>query len=213
MKPEFCGVDTELSLLREVGAYVDFTLPSIYTTAQPDIVNALSAAKEDGKPKSYANRLPLQALSTPGGADLMIFQGPLVFAPSTSVRRLFLDVDNGDIHETIPASPARVKNWVRANIHVPGRPEWVFVKLFGHGASSPGDVEAVTGPGFDETLTYFEQQYNDGRRYALHYVTAREAYNLAMAAADGRSGDPRPYYDYRVKRYVADPRVVTSAQE
>jgi len=35
-------------------------------------------------------------------------------------------------------------------------------------------------------------------------VTAREAYNLARAAADGKTGDPRQYYDYVIPRYEAN---------
>jgi len=38
----------------------------------------------------------------------------------------------------------------------------------------------------------------------LHYITAREAYNLARAAADNKSGDPRQYYDYRIPPYLAN---------
>ena len=39
-------------------------------------------------------------------------------------------------------------------------------------------------------------RYNDGRRWALHYVTAREMYNIAIAAMDGKTGDPGAYRDY-----------------
>lgn len=205
MGAEFCGVDDELRVLHETGAFVDYTLPAIYTTAQPRLVNQIYAAKEDSHAKSYDRRLPLEALNTPGLADLMVFEGPLVFAPSTRIRRLFLDLDNGDVHHTMLASGDRIPRWLRANVHVPGHEDWVFIKLFGHGVSSPGDVDAVTGPGYDEMLSRFERDYNDGKRYVLHYITAREAYNLVMAAVDGHSGDPRPYYDYRVKRYQADP--------
>ena len=33
------------------------------------------------------------------------------------------------------------------------------------------------------------------RGWALHYVTAREMYNVARAAMDGKSGDPSAYFD------------------
>ena len=56
-----------------------------------------------------------------------------------------------------------------------------------------------------------EQHYNDGQRYILHYVTAREAYTLAMAAADGKRGDPRQYYDDTIGPYEADPGRHTSS--
>ena len=106
----------------------------------------------------------------------MIFEGPLVLAPSWSLRRLFIDVDDGNIHAGMATGPTRVRRWVNARIHVPERPDWVFVKVFAHGASSPEDEEEVLGPHFESALTELERNYNDGSRYVLHYVTAREVY-------------------------------------
>jgi len=199
-----CGVNQELRLLREVGCFADFTFPSIYEDAQPPFVNTIYAAKDDENPKSYARQLPLSALDD-GSADLMIFQGPLIFSPSLKASRLFLDLDDGNIHAAVPASPARVDRWIRANVHVASRPEWVFVKVHAHGVSTPEDANAVLGPGFDAALSYLEQKYNDGQRYRLHYVTAREASNLARAAAAGATGDPHAYFDRPIPPYVAHP--------
>jgi hypothetical protein len=38
--------------------------------------------------------------------------------------------------------------------------------------------------------------FNDGRRWVLHYVTAREMFNIAAAAMDGSEGNPNDYRDY-----------------
>jgi hypothetical protein len=149
--------------------------------------------------------MPLGALGT-GAAELMIFEGPLIFAPSWSLRHLFVDLDDGDIHGAEHASPTRADRWVRANVHVPERPDWVFVKLFAHGVSTPEDAEACLGDDFDETLTYMEHAYNDGRQYVLHYITAREAYNLARSAAEGATGDPRDYLNAYIRPYQANTR-------
>ena len=200
---EMCGVNEELKLLRELGCFGDFSFPSIYLDSQPATVNNIYAAKDDDSPKSYSTPLPVGELDR-NRADLMIFQGPLVFAPTLNVRRLFLDLDDGDIHAAMPATPARVERWLRANVHVPERPDWVFVKLFAHGVSSDADQSAIMGPDFDGSLSYLEQHYNDGRRYVLHYVTARQAYNLARAAAQGMRGEPGEYLDWVVPPYVAD---------
>lgn len=198
-----CGVDTELRLLHDLGAFADFSFPSLYETSQPRTVNAIYAARDDGGPKSYDHRLPLGALRD-GTADLMIFEGPLIFSPSLKVRHLFLDLDDGDIHAAEHASPARVDRWIRANVHVPERPDWVFIKLFAHGASTPGDVDAVLGSDYDAMLSYLEHAYNDGSRFILHYVTAREAYNVARAAAEGAAGTPEQYLNAYAPPYSAD---------
>jgi hypothetical protein len=39
-------------------------------------------------------------------------------------------------------------------------------------------------------------EYNDGRSWVLHYVTAREVFNVAMAAMRGQAGDPNAFRDY-----------------
>jgi hypothetical protein len=204
---EYCGVDNELRLLHDFGCFADFTYPALYHNAQPPMVNTIYAARDDDQPKSYKTAFPLLDL-TRGKADLMIFQGPLVIAPSWNARRLFLDFDDGNIHPAMPANATRVHRWINARVHVAERPDWVFVKTWGHSVSTRGDMEEFLGPNFDSALTELERNFNDGRRYVLHYVTAREAYNLAMAAASGAKGAPEAYYDSTIPRYVASrPRV------
>jgi hypothetical protein len=194
-----CGVERELELLRKMGCFADFTFPSVYENSQPPFVNSIYEAADDDGPKSYRQRLP----SSLGTGDLTIFQGPLVLFPSLNPRRLFLEVEDGNIHPAKPATPKRVDRWIRANVHLPGRPDWIFVKLFGHTAQSDEDQYELLGPNYDGALSYLEQRYNDGERYVLHYVTAREAYNLARAAAAGVDGKPSDYYDWIIKPYVS----------
>jgi hypothetical protein len=195
-----CGVERELELLRKMGCFADFTFPSIWEDSQPPFVNSIYEAVDDDGPKSYRQRLASMSLGT---GDLTIFQGPLLMVPSLNPLRLFLEVEDGNIHAAKPARPKRVDRWIRANVHLPGRPDWVFVKLFGHTASSDADQYEMMGPNFDGALSYLEQRYNDGERYVLHYVTAREAYNLARAADAGLKGEPSDYYDWIIKPYVS----------
>jgi len=199
---EYCGVRDELRLLRSLGCFGDFTFPALYNAAQPPSVNNIYAARDDAGPKSYSVRWPLLDLKS-GAADLMIFQGPLTLAPTLNARRLFLDVDDANIHPAMPASPGRVRRWVNARVHVPQRPDWLFVKVFGHTASSAEDMNEALGEHFDSALTELERRYNNGEQYVLHYVTAREAYNLAMAAAAGAKGDPAKYLDSEIKPYIS----------
>lgn len=202
--PMMCGVNDEIRMLRELGCFADFSFPSLFNDAQPATVNSIYAVRDDpAQPKSYDVRLPLSTLRD-GSADLMLFEGPLIFSWSGTMRRLFVDLDDGDIHPGMPASPLRVDRWIRANVHVEQRPDWVFVKTFAHGASTPEEADAVLGLDFDEMLTYLERHYNDGRRYVLHYVTARQAYNLARAAADGKTGEPEQYLNWIVPPYRAN---------
>jgi hypothetical protein len=198
----FCGADRELEMLRQLGCFADFTFPSIQWQSQPPSVNNIYQATDDDRPKSYATGVPLQVGVQPAG-DLMIFQGPLLLVPAWRAT-LFVGIDDGNIHPAAPAGPERVDNWIRSRIHVKGRPDWQFVKVHGHGAQSEEDATESLGSRFDSVFSRLESHYNDGVHYVLHYVTAREAYNLVRAAVDGKTGDPRQYYEYVIPRYMAD---------
>jgi hypothetical protein len=201
--PAVCGVNREIELLASLGCFADYSFPSIYEDSQPPFVNALYDAEDDDRPKSYDKGLPIDGVES-RRARLMIFQGPLVFHPTWNPRHLFLSLEDANIHASVPVTPRRIDQWVRANIHVPQRPDWVFIKVWGHAASGNAEEEEAVGPNFDAALTYLETRYNDGARYALHYVTAREAYNLVKAAAAGQTGEPDQYFNWIVKPYVAD---------
>jgi hypothetical protein len=196
----FCGNSRELRMLKELGCFADYTFPSAWQLSQPSWVNNIYDVTDDDRPKSYDHGLPLSVGWRPSG-DLVLIQGPLVLVPTVNPAKLFFLLEDGDIHPAVPLTPGRVDAWVRANIHVAGRPDWVFIKVNSHAASSVADLEETLGPHFDQALTYMEKRYNDGVHYALHYVTAREMYNLVRAAADGKRGDPRRYYDFVIPPY------------
>jgi hypothetical protein len=166
-------------------------------------VNDIYEATDDPAPKSYNHGVPLRVGVKPVG-DLLIFQGPLLLVPTVRPAKLFFEVENAEIHAAVPVTPRRVDAWVRANIHVQGRPEWRFVKIHTHGASVKADADEILGREMDDALSYLERNYSDGTAYVLHYVTAREAFNVARAAADGKTGDPVQYYNYLIPPYVAN---------
>ncbi len=192
----FCGINDELIQLRRLGCYADFTHPS-WGVMHPKIVNRLYYAADDlSAPKSYDTG-SLMEMGKPPAGDLLIFEGPSV----VTFRGLRPQYDDGDMtHVDLPV-PARVDRWVKSNIHVHGRPEWIFVKVFTHGALEE-DHEAVLGKAQDEMYSYLEKRYNDGKKFVLHYATAREAYNIAKAAEAGKSGNPNEYRDFVIPPYV-----------
>nr|MBA3440821.1 hypothetical protein [Pyrinomonadaceae bacterium] len=92
----------------------------------------------------------------------------------------------------------RFLNWQGAEISVQGRPEWVFVKLYCHGFF-PFDQDVTIGEPMrrflDEVLEYADRS----GQFKIHFATCREAFNIAMAAVDGRKGDPTLYRDYQLR--------------
>ena len=119
------GCDTELTALREAGCYADFTFPSLGSPAQPSLTNRVYYATEDGAPRSHAAGTPLAVGGRPSG-DLPIFLGPVGFNWGDGYS------DDGAIENSSPGSPRRLGTWLRSHVHVPGRPEWVFIKLTTH---------------------------------------------------------------------------------
>ena len=204
---EFCGVNNELIVLREAGCYADFTFPA-WGKMQPRKCNSIYYAADDPvRPKSYDTGVDVEAGRAQLG-DLMIVQGPgrlsgipagFAAIPGAAwfADRLWLTCAM-DAH--LPPRPARVERWVRANVHVKGRPEWVFVKVHIHGARAR-NYEAYFGRTAEQLHRILKDRYNDGREWKLHYATAREAYNIIKAAEAGKDGDPNDYRDYVLAPY------------
>jgi hypothetical protein len=205
----YCGVNNELQILRETGCYADFTLPTPDET-QPRLVNRIYYATDHpNRPKSHDAGVEAAVGRSPSG-DLLLLPGPLGFNPLPGLYQVpeqgrpprFLSaVEEASITRANLPTPPRIDLWVWTGIHVAGRPEWVFVKVHTHGAQDH-DLDALLGPPIQAMHAYLSMHYNDGERYVLHYVTAREAYNLVKAAEAGCTGDPEQYRDYLIPPYA-----------
>ncbi len=201
-----CGVDNELPILREEGCYADFTLPAAPDPCQTRTINSIYyAAGKPGQRRSHDTGVPVKVGGSPSG-DLMIIQGPLGFQWRNRKFGVIPRIENSDVRASSPPTPERIANWVNTGVHVHGRPEWVFVKIHTHGSQEP-DAEVLLGAPMDRAFTELETRYNDGVNWKLHYVSAREMYNIAKAAEAGLDGDPSQYRDHVVPRPGYRPRV------
>jgi hypothetical protein len=188
-----CGVDAEIPLLWETGCYADFTFPSAPDECQPGIVNQIYWPTGDlSRRRAYEHGERARVGAVRRDRILMV-QGPL----SLALRRARLPIrtEAGDLAGHLPLTARRVRTWVRQNIHVQGRPEWVFVKVHAHGCQER-NAASLLGDGGRALHRALTTTYNDGRSWKLHYVTAREMFNIAIAAMEGRAGDPGAYRDH-----------------
>jgi hypothetical protein len=194
-----CGVNDELSVLLETGCYADFTMPSVPFESQARIVNAIYLAVDDPhRPASHRDGRLARAHMEVDRRELMMIPGPLRLSWRSARYGLLPRIDMGTVDFRNAPTGERLLRWLRAGVCVAGRPEWLFVKVHTHGA--PEDNAAVLlGPvmrRFHEALT---STFNDGRRFRLHYVSAREMANIALAAIAGRTGNPGDYRDFRYR--------------
>jgi hypothetical protein len=192
----WCGVDDELSVLHETGCYADFTLPSAPSPAQTRTVNTIyyaSAVGSGRKSHDTGARAAVGKRRRPD--DLLIVQGPLMPTWRHMKWAVFPRLENGALHAVDPPVLGRFADWMSCGIAIAGRPEWVFVKVHAHGAYEP-DAEMLMGEAASAFHRNILATFNDGHRYRLHYVTAREMVNIIHAAEDGKSGDPGQYRDY-----------------
>ena len=67
-------------------------------------------------------------------------------------------------------------------------------------------MPTLLGQPMAEAFSYLENRYNDGVDWKLHYVSARETYNIIKAAESGLDGNPGDYRDFLIQRATYKPR-------
>jgi hypothetical protein len=186
-------VDAELPLLFRTGCYADFTFPSAPDETQPNIVNQIYWPKDDlARSRAHERGTPSRVGQVHHDRILMI-QGPLALAARS--RPFGVRIESSALTARDPGTPARIRSWVEQAIHVAGRPEWVFVKVHTHGAPE-AQAASLLGDAGRAMHRELCTRYNDGTAFVLHYVTAREMFNIALAAMAGEWGNPRDFRDY-----------------
>tara|TARA_B100000809_G_scaffold210403_3_gene213703 strand:- start:1256 stop:2368 length:1113 start_codon:yes stop_codon:yes gene_type:complete len=195
---DWCGVNEELSILRSTGCYADFTFPSVPSPTQPRTVNSIYYARDrPGAPRGHdAGRAV--TVGGPGGMDdeLMLVQGPLALNWSRPKWGILPRIENGEITGVNPPTTGRIKRWLEQRIHVRERPEWVFIKLHTHGCLEDS-MSVLLG---DRMLNLHRllQEAVSAWGARLHYVTAREMYNVIRAAESGNAGNPNDFLNYAI---------------
>jgi hypothetical protein len=182
----WCGVDEELAVLLATGCYADFTMPSAPSETQTATMNSIYyACNIPGQPKSHDRGVRARVGQTPPADHLLLVQGPLLFDWSDRKFGLFPRIENGDVHSVRPASWKRMELWLRAGVHVAGRPDWKFIKLHTHGCKD-GNIDTLLGPdmqAFHQDLAWHARRHPGFR---FHYVTAWEMAQLVHQAEAGR---------------------------
>jgi len=197
---KWCGVNDEITILKETGCYADFSYPTAPCVSQTKKINSIYYAEDDpNKPKSHNTGIDVATGKMPSG-DLMIIQGPLALSWRKRKFGILPTIDNAEVHCNTPGSPDRIDRWIRQHIHVKGIPNWIFVKVSCHGAEDQ-NYDVLLGQQADAMYSYLEKHYRDRQGYRLHYVTAREFFNIVKAAEAGLKGNPDAFRNFIIPKY------------
>jgi hypothetical protein len=202
----WCGLDNEITLLRETGCYADFTMPSVPAEGgtQTRTVNSIYFADDDPRrPKSHDTGRKV-VFGGRGTGDLLLIQGPLALNWRNRTRGVFPRIESGDVSSTSPVTRERARLWMEQRIGVGGRASTVFIKAHTHGLKSR-NFDYLFGGGIETAFDILNGELNDGERYRLYHVTAREMANVVYAYNEGVDRPVAELLDYRFTPLMREP--------
>jgi hypothetical protein len=173
-----CGLNGEIALLRDLGCYADFTMPSLPSPTQSRIVNQIywCTNNPDNRPRSFDRGIE----ATCGGGrrgDLLMITGPV------GVRfgeRLLPRLETGELAGYDLPTPARVKRWFDL---APIIGDDLFLKLFTHGAPDRNREPLLNG-GLGNLFGWLAEEA-DRRGIEVHWTTAWQMYQAVDALNRG----------------------------
>lgn len=195
-----CGVNNELEVLVETGCYADFTMPSAPDETQTATINSIYYAVDNpNKPNSHNRGISAKTGESKRDGLLMV-QGPLMLNWQNRKFGFFPRVENSELSHDSVITPERIRLWRGADIHVAGKPEYVFIKLHTHGCQENNARYLLDG-GLDNLFSCLRDSYNDGDNYLTHYVSSREMVNVIKSVEDSFVPlDINELRDYRLVR-------------
>jgi hypothetical protein len=173
----YCGLNNEITLLKQLGCYADFTMPCGPSDMQARLLNEIYWVVDDpAAPKSYDSGQIVKQ-GQPGSGDLLMIPGPwgLVYRDRT---RLTLEI--GELAHYNPLIPKRVATWFDVAPRVGSD---IFIKIFTHGTQ-----ESTSQHLLSHTLdNLFEWVSAEAARrdLELHYVSAHGLYRAVFQACGG----------------------------
>ncbi len=192
---DWCGVDRELAILAETGCYADLTFPSAPDSTQPRCVNTIYYGR-DPREGERGPQVAWHAGHARGGEGLsngvLMIPGPLGVNWNLRKWGIVPRLENGEISGANPATAERLSLWQQIGVSVPGQPDWTVIKLHTHSAA-PANRAAVLGPAMAEFHAALANLASGSHAWKLHYVTARELFNIIKAAECGSGGNPGAY--------------------
>ena len=169
-----CGVAGEISLLRDLGCYADFTMPSLPSPSQGRVVNQIywCTNNPDNRPRSFDKGIEA---SVGGGrqGDLLMITGPLGLRRH---KHVFPRLETGEIAGYDMPTPARVRTWFDL---APTIGDDLFIKLYTHGAVER-NLEPLLDHGLSDLYRWLAEEA-ERRGIEIHWATAYQMFRTADA--------------------------------
>lgn len=171
----WCGLNNEITLLRELGCYADFTMPSGSSPTQSRLVNRIYWATDDpARPRSYDRGLEVRS-GAPGKGDLLMLPGP--FGLRWRGRAL-PRMETGEVASYDLPTAYRARRWIDLAPRI-GRD--IFIKLFAHGTQERHSQALLRDGGLDRLFEFVSAECRRGG-HELRYCSTWEM-RLAVDAA------------------------------
>ncbi len=139
------------------------------------------------------------------------FRNPLVFMEYGALDDQEITGFSGKVNSLLGRQqlwrPHRASNWLRLSPSVVGKPEWVFIKLHAHGMQHRDFIFDL----LDDAVTSLEE-VTASHDIKLHFVSAREAYNIIRALEAGETGEPTQYFDFEIANPMNQTRKYSKPQ-
>jgi hypothetical protein len=175
---KWCGLPGEVALLRDLGCYADFTMPSVPSPTQGRIVNQIYWCSSDGKSSKCFDRGIEAGVGKGVAGDLLMITGPLGLRFRD---RLVPRVETGEVASYDPPTPSRVHRWFDL---APRIGEDVFLKLYTHGAH-PSNRSMLLNGGLRDLLRWCAAEAA-ARGMELRWASAWEMFLAVDNLVHGR---------------------------
>jgi hypothetical protein len=182
---KYCGLNNEITLLRDMGCYADFTMPSGGSPTQSRTVNTIYWVTDDPqRPRSYDRGIPVRP-GVPASGDLLLIPGPLGIRWT---ERIVPRMETGEIaHQDLPTR-YRVRRWLAL---APRIGNDIFIKLYTHGAQERNTAALLTNGGLDSLFRLLTEECG-AQGHDLRYVSTwemRQAVDTAAGLSQPAAGD------------------------
>jgi hypothetical protein len=176
---QFCGLNGEIALLRDLGCYADFTMPAVPSPAQSRVINRIywCTNNADNRPRSFDRGVDARPNGGRRG-DLLMIPGPLGLRYA---HRLRPRLETGEIALYDMPDAVRARLWFDL---APTIGDDIFIKLFTHGGPER-NADPLLASGLKDLFLAVADEASR-RNIELHWASAWQMYQAADALIHGR---------------------------